>query len=231
MKVINDGSDSNGVRLNIDDLTVGSLFIIEVWPQPSHSEAIERLSDLDTKSLSEAVSGLSLLDVQSVLFQCSGEGGGCYNVPGHGDLNYCGLAGLVPVLAQVRRDNELGHPLAANLRAGDWLLDYILSRLSTLPAAAQLHSWLTSVFSSLKCLPRYLIPQYFDTCVMHVYQAVLARSFSLMSPFISGGSEFIKLLSLGSIIHTACSPSAPLPPLSSDLSPPPTSPTLAAGQA
>ena len=231
MKVMNDGSDSNGVRLNIDDLTVGSLFIIEVWPQPSHSEAIERLSDLDTKSLSEAVSGLSLLDVQSVLFQCSGEGGGCYNVPGHGDLNYCGLAGLVPVLAQVRRDNELGHPLAANLRAGDWLLDYILSRLSTLPAAAQLHSWLTSVFSSLKCLPRYLIPQYFDTCVMHVYQAVLARSFSLMSPFISGGSEFIKLLSLGSIIHTACSPSAPLPPLSSDLSPPPTSPTLAAGQA
>ena len=172
---------------------------------------------------------LSLLDVQSVLFQSAGEGGGCYNIPGHGDLHYCGLAGLVPVLAKVRRDNDLGHPLASNLRDGDWLLDFILSRLESLPAAASLHTWLASVFTSLKCLPRYLIPRYFDSCVMLVYQAVLAHSFSLMSPFISEGSDFIKLLSLGSIIHTACSPSAPLPPLSTELSPPPSSPTLAAG--
>ena len=64
---------------------------------------------------------------------------------------------------------------------------------------------------------------------MLVYQAVLVHNFSLMSPFISEGSDFIKLLSLGSIIHTACSPSAPLPPLSTELSPPPSSPTLAAG--
>ena len=157
---------------------------------------------------------LSLLDVQSVLFQSAGEGGGCYNIPGHGDLHYCGLAGLVPVLAKVRRDNDLGHPLASNLRDGDWLLDFILSRLESLPAAASLHSWLASVFTSLKCLPRYLIPRYFDSCVMLVYQAVLAHSFSLMSPFISEGSDFIKLLSLNSII---------------ELSPPPSSPTLAAG--
>ena len=168
---------------------------------------------------------LSLLDVQSVLLRSAGEGGGCYNIPGHGDLHYCGLAGL----AKVRRDNDLGHPLASNLRDGDWLLDFILSRLESLPAAASLHSWLASVFTSLKCLPRYLIPRYFDSCVMLVYQAVLAHSFSLMSPFISEGSDFIKLLSLGSIIHTACSPSAPLPPLSTELSPPPSSPTLAAG--
>ena len=194
-----------------------------------HSEAIARLSDLDTVSISEAVTDLSLLDVQSVLFQSAGEGGGCYNIPGHGDLHYCGLAGLVPVLAKVRRDNDLGHPLASNLRDGDWLLDFILSRLESLPAVASLHSWLASVFTSLKCLPRYLIPRYFDTSVMLVYQAVLAHSFSLMSPFISEGSDFIKLLSLGSIIHTACSPSAPLPPLSTELSPPPSSPTLAAG--
>ena len=229
VKVLSDGSESNGVKLNIDNLSVGSFVVIEVWPQPSHSEAIARLSDLDTVSLTEAVSGLSLLDVQSVLFQCAGEGGGCYNIPGYGDLNYCGLAGLVPVLAKLRRDNDLGHPLASNLRDGDWLLDFLLSRLASLPAAARLHSWLASVFTSLKCLPRYLIPRYFDTCVMHVYQAVLTHSFSLMSPFIREGSEFIRRLSLGSIIHTACSPSAPLPPLSSELSPPPTSPTLAAG--
>ena len=128
VKVLSDGIESNGVKLNIDNLSVGSFVVIEVWPQPSHSEAIARLSDLDTVSLSEAVTDLSLLDVQSVLFRSAGEGGGCYNIPGHGDLHYCGLAGLVPVLAKVRRDNDLGHPLASNLRDGDWLLDFILSR-------------------------------------------------------------------------------------------------------
>ena len=115
VKVLSDGSDSNGVKLNIDNLSVGSFVVIEVWPQPSHREAVARLSDLDTESLSEAVTDLSLLDVQSVLFQSAGEGGGCYNIPGHGDLHYCGLAGL----AKVRRDNDLGHPLASNLRDGD----------------------------------------------------------------------------------------------------------------
>ena len=230
VRVISDGAEADtGVRLNLDNLPIGSFVVFEVWPQTSHSESIEALSHLDTGALSEAVTDLSLLDVQFVLFQCGQEGGGCYNVPGHGDLHYCGLAGLVPLLARLRRHNDLGHPLAANLRAGDWLLDFTTARLDSRPAAARLAAWLRAVFSQLRCLPRYLIPRYFDTAVMTVYSAVLEHSYSLMSPFIRGGSELVRQLALGSIIHTAVCPSAPLPPLSPALSPPATSPTLAAG--
>ena len=44
------------------------------------------------------------------LYQCDQEGGeeggfGVYDVPNYGRLNYCGLAGLVPVL------NRMRHPL------------------------------------------------------------------------------------------------------------------------
>lgn len=38
-------------------------------------------------------------------------------------------AGLISVLADVRPNNDLGHPLCANLRQGDWLIDYVSNRL------------------------------------------------------------------------------------------------------
>lgn len=39
------------------------------------------------------------------------------------------LAGLMSVLADIRPNNDLGHPLCANLREGDWLIDFVLNRL------------------------------------------------------------------------------------------------------
>lgn len=41
----------------------------------------------------------------------------------------CLLPGLISVFADVRPKNDLGHPLCANLREGDWLIDYVCNRL------------------------------------------------------------------------------------------------------
>ena len=164
VRMISDGSDGDCVRLGLDTLPVGSFVVVEVWPQDGHSEVIQSLSNLDIKSMTLAVSDLNLLDIQFVLYQSAVEAGGCYNIPQFGDLNYCGLAGLVPILDKMRSHQDLGHPLASNLRNGDWLLDYITTRLDLVPNAGKLAAWLTKVFAELKCLPRYLIPRYFDTC-------------------------------------------------------------------
>lgn len=33
------------------------------------------------------------------------------------------------MLANIRPSNDLGHPVCANLRQGDWLIDYVSNRL------------------------------------------------------------------------------------------------------
>lgn len=41
----------------------------------------------------------------------------------------CFSAGLISVLADIRPNNDLGHPVCANLRQGDWLIDFVSNRL------------------------------------------------------------------------------------------------------
>ena len=99
-------------------------------PSDDHRVGLSFLTCLSKEKLEEAVKASSLLDIQFALFQCDQEGResghGVYSVPNWGPLNYCGLAGLMPLLNKMRPSNDLGHPLAANLREGDWMLDYIL---------------------------------------------------------------------------------------------------------
>ena len=179
-----------------------------------HKVAFTSLRILDTAKLTKTVLEMSLLDIKFTLFQCDQKGQesgfGSYNVPGWGELHYCGLAGLVPILNSMRLGNDLGHPLADNLRSGDWLLEYISTRLASQPGTAKLAAWLSSAFSSLRAVPRYLIPRYFDSTIMAAYEALQKQAVGLMSPFVSSGSDFLQRLAMGSVIHTSAVPSAHL---------------------
>ncbi|XP_035229752.1 glycogen debranching enzyme-like isoform X2 [Stegodyphus dumicola] len=179
-----------------------------------------------THDFESILSHLTVADLNRILFKCNGEerdegkGRGVYNLPGYGDLVYCGLQGVMSELMNIHLEDDLGHPLCRNLRDGNWLPDYIASRLMDDPATYNLGKWFHVVFESLKRIPRYLIPCYFDTIITGAYSSLLSALWRKMSDFVSEGSTFVKALALGSVILCGVIRSAPLPLLSPNLEPP-----------
>jgi len=222
-------------KVDLSSLIAGSFVVFSVRPIEKHRNALANIHDLNFDALDDIIQNLDMGDLQFALYQCDQEGKefgyGTYNIPNYGDLTYCGVAGLAPLLNQIAEHNDLGHPLAANLRNGDWLMDYTADRLSSRNGTSKLGEWLKYSFQEIANLPRYLIPRYFHSVISRVYDSLDRRSFTIMSDFVKRGSKLVESLSRGTLIHLAAMPSAPLPHLSGDLEPPAMSPspTLAAG--
>jgi len=172
--------------------------------------------------LAQLMSKLTLADLNVLLFRCDSEeqedGGGCYGIPGWETLKYAGLQGLMSVLADIRPNNDLGHPVCANLRQGDWLIEYVSNRLVNREGPlAQVGQWLVAMFDYLKHIPRYLIPCYFDAILVGTYTTALDATYKRMSSFIQNGSSFVRLLALGSVQMCGVGRFPALPPVSSEI--------------
>ncbi|XP_061746464.1 glycogen debranching enzyme [Nerophis ophidion] len=172
--------------------------------------------------LAQLMSKLSLADMNVLLFRCDAEeqedGGGCYDIPGWMAFKYAGLQGLMSVLADIRANNDLGHPVCANLRQGDWMIDYVSNRLTRREGPlAQVGQWLAAMFAYLKHIPRYLIPSYFDAILVSTFTTALDATYKLMPSFIQSGSSFVRHLGLGSLQMCGVGRFPALPPLSVDI--------------
>ncbi|XP_037131537.1 glycogen debranching enzyme isoform X2 [Syngnathus acus] len=183
------------------------------------SIADENPPDALKMPLAQLMSKLTLADMNVLLFRCDAEeqedGGGCYSIPGWGTFKYAGLQGLMSILADIRANNDLGHPVCSNLRQGDWLMEYIVNRLIQKEGPlAQVGQWLEAMFTYLKHIPRYLIPSYFDAILVSTFTTALDATFKLMSSFIQSGSSFVRHLALGSLQMCGVGRVPALPPLS-----------------
>lgn len=166
----------------------------------NHQEAddsiVGRISRSTIFSKEGHIVHLTALDANYALFRCEAEersssGGerGAYNLPDHGDLVYAGLQGVVSVLEKVRASKDMGHALCANLRNGNWLMDYIVSRFDgdvaskavetdlygareSLQTLRNLGVWMHEQFALVKLMPRYLVPRCFDAVVMKAYMTI-----------------------------------------------------------
>ncbi|XP_035993698.1 glycogen debranching enzyme isoform X1 [Fundulus heteroclitus] len=179
----------------------------------------EKPPEVLQKPLAQLMAKLTLADMNILLFRCEAEeqedGGGCYSIPGWESLKYAGLQGLMSVLADIRPNNDLGHPLCANLRDGDWLMDFVSNRLIHRDGPlAQVGHWLGAMFDYLRHFPRYLIPCYFDAILVSTYTTALDATFKLMSSFIEKGSTFVHHLALGSVQMCGVGRCPALPPIS-----------------
>ncbi|TRY95818.1 hypothetical protein DNTS_022038 [Danionella cerebrum] len=168
------------------------------------------------------ISKLTLAELNVLLFCCDAEeqedGGGCYNVPSWMPLKYGGLQGFVSVLSEIRPKNDLGHPFCENLRQGDWMIDFVSTRLIKKGGALrEVGKWFSAVFEYIKHIPRYLVPCYFDAIIVGAYATAVDAVFNQMSSFIKDGSTMVKQLALGSVQMCGVGGVPALPPLSPEL--------------
>ncbi|XP_060528992.1 glycogen debranching enzyme [Cylas formicarius] len=228
-----DSGTPNVFQLDFRNFKPGSVAVLKVSLPEDMRESISRVRSLiksfpgskDTE-LKRIVSRLTLADLNRALYRCDQEerdegfGFDAYNIPNFGPVVYCGLQGFISLLANIRPSNDLGHPMCANLRDGNWMIEYIWKRLKVDQGTKELGQWIEENTKSLEKVPRYLVPCYFDVIVTGIYINLLDHSYSLMSDFVKNGSTFVRCLSLGSLQFGAYIKSADLPTLSPNLRPP-----------
>lgn len=172
------------------------------------------------------INNMTLCDLNRALYRCDqeekdeGHGFDTYNIPNFGKMVYAGFQGFVSLLSKIRPKNDLGHPMCGNLRDGNWMIDFIWQRLKLDKGTRPLGQWFEENTKSLKTIPRYLVPCYFDVIVTKIYMLLLEQSYSLMSDFVKHGSTFVKGLALGSVQMAAYIKSSELPDLSPNLAEP-----------
>ncbi|RZC42945.1 glycogen debranching enzyme, partial [Asbolus verrucosus] len=228
-----DSGTANVVQLNFKNFKPGSVAVIKVSLPEDMREAIKNVRNLISQfsvkketELWKIVTDMTLPDLNRVLYRCDqeerdeGHGFDTYNIPNFDRLVYAGLQGFMSLMCNIRPNNDLGHPMCANLRDGNWMIDYIWQRLKLDESTKRLGQWFEENTKSLKQIPRYLIPCYFDVIVTGIYILLIEQSHNLMSDFVKKGSTFVRSLAMGSLQFAAYVKSADLPTLSPNLSEP-----------
>lgn len=217
--------------LEFKPLSPGTVVVIRVAPRPAAASAVAALhrhmelaAGGDPYGLQPALAELDLVDFNVLLYRCDAEerdagGGGVYDVPGHGPLVYAGLQGVISLLSEITPNDDLGHPLCDNLRAGDWLMDYTCARLERDPRLAAVAAKYREAFRPISALPRFLVPAYFAAAAGALHGALVAAALRRVR---APPGTLRAALALTSVQLTGHVPSATLP------APLPASPTAPA---
>ena len=123
-----DSPSQGKITIHFRDFLPGSVVAIRLKLTPKSQMAVARLRTIsfNDDKLQQALKAITLSDLNVALYRCDreeveDERPGVYDIPGWGPLKYCGLQGVMSLLGDIRPNNDLGHPLCDNLRAGDWL--------------------------------------------------------------------------------------------------------------
>ncbi|KAJ7634145.1 glycoside hydrolase family 13 protein [Mycena polygramma] len=188
-----------------------------------------------TSGAKEAFDDLDLVDLNVLLYRAEGEerdasGGefGVYDIPGLGNMVYCGLEGWMHPLRHIMRYNDLGHPLCGHLREGSWALDYVHKRLikqsETMPRLVKPAEWFKERFERVKAgVPPHLRPKYFALVISEAYKAARSAVVEQSSEFVSSGHSFTQDLALcsvqmhGLVKSASLDPAVPTPSLAAGL--------------
>lgn len=184
----------------------GFTCIIKVILNLEQMTAVKNLDEswlVDRNKLSkELVSHLEPCQLNFLLFSTENEERekmngvrGCYHIDGK-PLVYAGFAAFSKILRECRFYNVLSHPLFENLRKGNWLMDFLETRLEGKSYFDAFTEWLRKNFGYVKALPRHLIPKYFTRIVTIILEICQIRMFQTqqLDPEIQNHVFFTRLI-------------------------------------
>ncbi|KAL4701917.1 hypothetical protein ACJJTC_018687 [Scirpophaga incertulas] len=213
--------DGSCTVLDTKPLRPGTVVAVSVRPSAEHAAALRAAAAAlapgrDPLALAAPLRALALPDLAALLYCCDAEerdagGPGVYDVPGHGPLVYAGLQGIESLLSEVRAADDLGHAVCANLRAGDWLLEYQWQRLQHRPRLAAVAERYRALLQPLGRLPRYLVPALASATLAAIYRAVAGAALEAVQGARQGALR--RALALTAVQLSAAPPSAALPAL------------------
>ncbi|GAA6056561.1 hypothetical protein JCM3770_004362 [Rhodotorula araucariae] len=189
-----------------DEFPRGSILVFATWMDDLRAD----LDDVCASGAKEAFDALSLVELNVLMYRADGEerdatgGDGVYNLAETGPLVYCGLQGWMPHLRHIMENNDLGHPLCANLRNGTWALDYVVSRLEkqvdVFPALVRPAAWFHERFDLIRAhVPPFLRPKYFALVINVAFKAARDRAIEQCAPLVRQGTSFVHQLALTSV--------------------------------
>ncbi|CAB3411249.1 unnamed protein product [Caenorhabditis bovis] len=214
--------------IELTDFPSGAVVGFKIRPSDSAAEAFKVIQNLVSDSspistdIDSALNRITLQNFNHLLFSCESEewatiNQGGYEVPNFGKFVYCGLQGLIPVLDEIRHNNDLGHPLCQNLRDGTWLCDYIVGRLRQFRGLDEIANIFDDVLKPLGNVPYYLRPCYFEAIISYLYRKSRAALLKKLSSDVVNSSSLYRWLSVSTVSFVGCVPGAVLAPLPSSL--------------
>lgn len=212
-----ENANIDNLKISFDDFKLGQVVVLRKNERGNKREnrkdQVTPLSIPNTSlppSLNPDISifeGCNLVDMNYLIYKCNGEerdlGGGVYNVPGYGPLVYAGIQGAWNLLLN---NNEA---IFDNIRHGNWLLDYMESRIKRIQKGIKLLDWIKITFDYLRGLPRIIQPLKVKEALGNLHQVSIEYCWKLMN-ITNSNDEFLKLLSLGSVQLLGMTPSAGL---------------------
>ena len=153
----------------------------------------------------DKVSSIDLTDLTILLFRCGDEeystlGHGAYDFPNFGQSFYAGTIGIETAIKfAAKSDAGMGSPVFANIRDGDWLIDFMCKRLFQSPRLIPLEGYFKKQCQSLQKLPRFLIPKYLSRMIRALNMAARMSIVEKSSKFIQDGDKFLHSLATTAI--------------------------------
>lgn len=214
--------DGDYTHLTFHKFPAGSVLCFSVDSEQQMARHNEVLAHLSIDSVEEPLRNLPLGDLSYLLYSCEAEESdrsdgkrSAFDIPGHGPMVYCGLMGICAVLDNLRNSSTdmNNSAVAGHLRDGDWLLDYLVSRVADAPQFAGVHAWMVKARMLIQRFPRQLVPFYFDLLISMLCSQASTMLLMSSGPFVQrffASSPLIRDLTLASAQFWGATKSAPL---------------------